>query len=99
MATLRIHVNRSAAAACEESNGNARGVVPARFQFDAARENLWLKHRAIWKIRISKRAATSTTCRMEECFWDTRLANQFSSPETGRRFLRSAPPARIMADH
>src|SRR5437667_7907392 len=38
MATLRICVNRSAAAACEESKGNARCVVPARFQFDAAKE-------------------------------------------------------------
>src|SRR5437667_7575940 len=38
MATLRICVNRSAAAACEESKGNARCVVPARFQLDAAKE-------------------------------------------------------------
>jgi hypothetical protein len=47
MATLRMCVKRSAAAASEESNGNARGIVPARFQFEPAKRNLWLKHRAI----------------------------------------------------
>jgi NADPH-dependent 2,4-dienoyl-CoA reductase/sulfur reductase-like enzyme/nitrite reductase/ring-hydroxylating ferredoxin subunit len=39
MATFRICVSHSTAAACEESNGNARGVVPARFQFDPANQN------------------------------------------------------------
>jgi hypothetical protein len=63
------------------------------------KEILSLKHPANLRDLILKRATRSETCRMEKCYWATRLVNRFWWPDAVKSFSPSGERAHITADH